>query len=83
MVKKCCVVGCGSKYEKGCDITFYGIPAVFRWQGAKGDTMLELTERRRAKWLENVNVPGVENRKTAYVCSLHFCGGNIYIYMNL
>ncbi len=75
MGKSCCVAGCGSKYEKGCGITFYEIPAVYRWKGAKGEAMLDQTERRRAKWLENLNLPGVENRKTAFVCSLHFCGG--------
>jgi len=76
MGKRCCVTGCGTTYVKGCGKTFYAPPTVYGCQGAKGPLMLDRSRRRRAKWFENINIPGLEKKYYVYVCSLHFCGGN-------
>lgn len=70
--RKCCVVGCVVKDSEPAS-SFYSIPTV-RKNGNIKHLMTQITTKRRAAWIQVLNVIGEPSTKHM-VCSLHFISG--------
>lgn len=75
MGKFCCVVGCGKRSERDKDVSFFKVPSIISHQGKQ---TLEISKKRREKWLANIRRDAIETGevKMAFVCSFHFHQGN-------
>ncbi len=74
MGRFCCVVGCSQRSERDKNTRFFNVLKVIHHQG---EETRDLSQRRREKWLSNINRPSVTDGdvKNPMVCSLHFHDG--------
>ena len=74
MVQKCCVKFCHNRSDRDTDRRFYSIPNVIN---KKGESMKELTTRRRREWIAQLQLKTAtfESKARKHVCSDHFVNG--------
>ena len=81
MVNTCCVKDCFSRGGRD-KVRFFRIPKVKKHHD---NETKELTEKRRKKWLDNINPKNVttENADAKRVCSKHFTDSKHYDFFKL
>ena len=76
MVNSCCVIKCTKRRGRDEGVSFFSIPAVIEFQGAKTK---ELSLKRCQAWIASINRKDLVPLKSSRVCSEHFLSVRFYM----